>query len=64
MKDHGIATMNLERRGFLSRLAAVAALLGSGVLARRTATPPLAESGPREMSLRQVDYHRSHDLAG
>ena len=64
MKDHDIALMNPERRGFLTRLAAVAALLGSGLLARRAATPPLAESGPRELSLQRVDYHRPHKLAG
>jgi hypothetical protein len=64
MKDHDIALMNPERRGFLSRLAAVVRLLVSGLLARWTTTPPVAENGPRELSLQQVDYHRPHDLAG
>jgi hypothetical protein len=64
MKDHDIALMNPERRGFLTSLAAVAVLLGSGLLARRAATPPLVQTGPRELSLQQVDSHGPHKLAG
>jgi len=60
MKDKRITTMNPRRRGFLAALAAV---IGRGLLWRRPPPPP-TKSGPRELSLQQVDYHRSHDLAG
>ena len=64
MKDDGITTINPERRGFLTALPALAAVIGCGLWWRRTATPPAAVSGPRELSLQQIDYDRPHDLAG
>ena len=65
MKNESIATVNPGRRGFLTALATLAALIGGGLLWRPAATPQVAKRGPRELSLQQIDdYYQPHDLAG
>lgn len=51
-----IVTTRKSRRGFLAMLAA----LGTGLFSTSVKT----SARPRELSLREADFYRPHDLAG
>jgi hypothetical protein len=51
-----VATTSKSRRGFLAMLAA----LSAGLLSTNDRT----SGKPRELSLREADYYKPHDLAG
>ena len=51
-----VITTRKSRRGFLAVLAA----LGIGLFGTRDRT----QGKPRELSLREADYYKPHDLAG